>query len=509
LYEPFRSLLDSHIHPTQTPLRFGNPQILSPNRYSIVSDGPRQSPMIDLIVSTIAASHITILQEIAKTTPGFSISQSISKDTTNRNLLRSPTICQHPLGLPECYAFLLNHLLPSGGRILDLFLGYGEFLIGSVTNPSISYTGLDPHLKEPYAPHPSLELAPNSTGLLDGLIQAGFPFEGDERITLTPERDFGEDHSYDLVIVSVEETEDIRKYLKPNGILLTIGATSPSPSLSFRNTFGFVGLENYQGTANAILLQSNTPITLPPPRADTSYLHKIETLGSTVMGELVYKGKHIPHLSQNVWMKLYSASLPPQSIVISSSLETPLRFGAIVPKGGSVFVYVYGSNPDNVEFVYSLEDDRQLRVFHFKTREDAIFHANQQRLPILGIGEPLDTLIATEFRKSFESSTQYEHIEIQSSDDILTRMVAIAFPESNLYLASGMYEPFTIETLVSTRKRESKVLFDHSRKSSLLIQPKYTQILTSPIESLPNLPQSQPETEKEDVTLMSEPASVI
>ena len=374
---------------------------------------------------------------------------------------------------------LLRHLLPKGGRILDLSPVNGEFAIACNSIPTVSYTGVDPR-EEMVALLRDNDIKTERITFID--TQAGVDREA----------------TYDCMIVNLDSIRDYpRQFLSTEGVLIIRGTESDILSPQFKDCwslplvqlYGIVGVRNTEGSCDALFLGSQTAgrIDLPEPTGGSQeFISQIKNnpfpaqIKPTTFS---YRSRPIPCLSDHPYACIqYTVGLNSiKGVIIKRGNTHPLTHLGLYNLNYSgkfpitLHVFEYSSDNPNRTFVY-IQDDINVYVHTHKTQKSCETHAKYiigDNSKVIGMGD--DTIaidmIADGITRIMER--EYPLVEIRGVNDLLAKGVAQAYSQSDIRVSMSSCEPSTLTYSQKTRV-SSRLFFtnDLGKKiPSMIVNP--------------------------------------
>lgn len=374
----------------------------------------------------------------------------------------------------ECCSKLLSVLLPSGGKVLDLDVGSGEFAIGAREIATIAYTGVD-RRKEVKA----------------------IPLE-DERVAFID--DIPEGGEYDVIIVNLSQSHPLPKgLLATNGSVIIRGSEQRGRkfencwALPYSQYVGVIGLRNTLGECDAVFVASNsdTPIALPSASGSKTVPYLVEIVDDPVQDSpkadfLSVNGKKVP-----VWNGHPFLSEPgidgvgnDFGIIQKDMGRMPLEYLGLftvpqTPLHKHLHVFLYNSDTPNRTSVL-MNRDFMVIVHLVKTFADAkrmaLLYFSEE--DIIGLGDNSKYIELVASRISRVMGFEQTMVDINGSNNLLAKAVSKAYPTSDIRNLMDHCEPNTLVYVEGTRDN-SHVYYTNDlgkKVPSLVVSPDFPKI---------------------------------
>lgn len=367
------------------------------------------------------------------------------------NLDMLSDLYQHSRALiPESCTSLLLHLLPSGGRVLNLTTDYSEFLLACRELSKFSYTTVD---------------AREETKKLMSRIG-----EVTERLTIVSAMDEIGTESYDIVILDLLNIHTFPKgILKSNGVIIVRGdeTTKSSPSfqncwaLTYSNIYGVIGIRNTQSACDALFLMSpeTDRIKLPTPDGTSKpFIQRMKTnptppiLNSSMIS---HAGKHVTLLGGEPFscMQTTTGVKSDIGVIRKDSGNIPTAYLGLFKEGGyTLHTFEYNSDTPNRSVVYN-SDSFTLVVHKHSTYNSALLHAKYVMDDGILLGNGNDDIVVDLIADGISRTMPLENtmINIYGEYDLLAKGVAKAYSQSDIRILMNSCLPDTLSYIQKTR----------------------------------------------------------
>lgn len=441
--------------------------------------------VMDVIVSQepYAFSNIRTTQPIfLLTADGMRITYTPSSPPNERIIRSLKENRPHSRILyPECCAMLLSHLLPRGGRILDIAPGNTEFAIASHLLPSTSYVGVDP-----------------GEELGSVLLKTGIDTERVAYVNTL--EDTGEE-PYDLVITSISKMPEEK--MSDECVIIVrdtegIDIFKQCWFLGYPQIYGIIGIRHHLGACDAVALLSKQKGRIVLPESTTRgrlpFLQRIEAnpISERGVASLVsYGGKRVPYLGGNPYACIqFTEGMNGRiGILLKAGVFNPLTFLSLYnPKyegaRTDLHLFEYGADIVNRTIVF-LYETMSVSIHSYSNYTKAVEHAKYiigNDDDILGKeeGSEGEDIAIESIGSGIGKLLGYEHtfIEIRGQHDLLAKGVGKVYPRADIRVSMASCDPSTLSHLQSTRDG-SNLYFtsDIGKKTpSLIVDPVETDV---------------------------------
>ena len=366
--------------------------------------------------------------------------KSIQKLSTRRR------IC-----IPDSLRTLISHLLPKGGRILDLCAKYGDITVATKKMKGFSYTGVG--------------------SIPDENVVASI-----DEVSKDP---------YDMVIINLGDPVP-KSYVSKTGVVLVRGDETSVNTyekcwlMEMPYIFGMVGVRNMDGTCDPFFISGKEKITLPEPTPTTLpfvqsiKIPKTSDKYSSFISFESYKGSKIPYLGSDVALKLrrYFDSV---GIIQKHGVISPTDYIFHLHNVNNLHLFLYDSDNPNRSYVLWNEDDKCIYVHNCESEDAA--KSMRDKFVLSSVEEYVKehAYIIREMMDKYEYKIQ--SIEVRGSNDLFARCVCGAYPESKIHIRMKDCRPETLSYIQSGRKSLITYTSEMSKKPSLIAESNVIRVI--------------------------------
>ena len=341
--------------------------------------------------------------------------------------------------IPESLRTLLSHLLPKGGRILDLCAKYGDIAVATKKMEGISYTGV-------------------------GSVPDENVVSSIDEVSKEP---------YDVVIIELGEPVP-KAYVSEKGIVLVRGDETSVNTyekcwlMEMPYIFGMVGIRNNKGMCDPFFISGKDKITLPEPNS-TSLLFiqsiKIPEKGDVRISLESYKGSKIPYLGSDIPLKLrrYFDSV---GIIQKHGVVSPTDYILHLHNVNNLHLFLYDSDVPNRSYVLWNEDNKCIYIHNCETEDAAM--SMRDTFVLNSLEEYIKENAYTIREMMDKYKYKIESIEVRGGNDLFARCVCGAYPESTIHIRMKDCHPETLSSIQTGRKSVITYSSEMSKKPSLI-----------------------------------------